>query len=205
MNRRELMVNCALVNLEYMRLPAGQLGDFREIVKFYERLAAQSLTCAQAWWDDKPCPKHEPALDAFWWAVVSWAEAFLISLGVAPRERWVFVNPHLTFARYLRPGEKPERIEPHAGLPAEVIIELDIRWLKLVVKLTSKWGLIQYLKAMPVLKEAKRLEGELRSDGPVREAYLRSDLKFFDALFEPFPFKYQTQQQIKDWLAMANQ
>jgi len=203
---RELIHCCCEVNCEYMRLPAGELRNYKTLSSLYQSLADQSLLCAGAWLRSKPCPEHEPAVDAFWWGVVAWSEAFGISAGMPPQEwRRVFVQPHLDFADYLRYGEDVEQIEPHAGLPAEVIIELDVRWMKLVMNLTSRWGFVHHMKDILALREAKRLERELQQeDGPVREAYLRSDLKFFEALFEPFPFRDQTQQQIKDWLAMAN-
>ncbi len=203
---RELIHYCCETNAEYMRLPAGQLHNYRQITALYQRLADQALLCAGAWLRSKPCPDHEPAVSAFWWAAVAWAEAFGTSIGVDPVE-WqeVFVLPHLDFASYLRPGERCEVIEPHAGQPAEVIMELDARWMRLVMKLTGKWGMWEHLKDLPALREAERLERELRApDGQTRDAYLRSDLKFFRELFEPFPFKYQTRQQIKDWLAMAD-
>lgn len=206
MTTRELIHHCCKVNAEYMRLPAGELHNYKHLSGLYQRLADQSLLCAGAWLRDEPCPEHEPAVDAFWHAVVAWSDAFGISIGVDPVE-WgrEFVHPHFLFADYLRPGEQLETIEPHAALPAEVIMELDIRWLKLVVKLTARWGLFHHAKDMPALREAERLERDLRAeDGQVREAYLKSDLKFFKALFEPFPFKYQTKQQIKDWLALAD-
>lgn len=203
---KELILHCTQVNAEYMRLPAGELQNYKALSGLYQSLAEQSRVCAQGWCSNLPCPEHEPAVDAFWWAVVAWSDAFGISMGVDPVE-WgrEFVNPHFDFAEYLRPGEKPEVIEPHAALPAAVIIELDVRWMRLVVKLTTRWGLRQHLKDRSALREAERLERELRNGrGLVRDAYLRSDLKFFDALFKSFPFKYQTRQQIKDWLAMAD-
>lgn len=202
---KELILHCTHVNCNYMRLPAGELDNYQAISRLYQRLAEQSRVCAQSWCSNLPCPEHEPAVDAFWHAVVAWADALGISMGVDPVEWRVFVKPHFDFAEYLRPGEKLEVIEPHAALPAEVIIELDVRWMRLVVKLTTQWGLFHHLKDRPALREAERLERELRNGrGLVRDAYLRSDLKFFGALFKPFPFKYQTRHQIKDWLAMAD-
>lgn len=203
---RKLMVRCTEVNRDYMRLPAGALDEYRNIASLYQRLADQSYECAQAWLRDEACPEHEPAVDAFWWAVVSWAEALGTSMGIEPDEWYkVFVRPHRAFADYVLCGPHPEVIEPHAGLPAETILELDVRWMNLVVKLTSKWGMLAHLKDMPALHEAQKLEKVLRApDGAARAAYLKSDLVFFRELFKPFSFEYKTRQQINDWLAMAD-
>ncbi len=205
-NIRELMHHCCEVNYNYMRLPAGQLDKYRNLTALYKRLAGQSLLCSDAWLHKRSCPDHEPAVDAFWWAVVAWAEAFGISVGMKPEE-WsrVFIDPHRQFAIYLKDYDSMETIYPHAALPAEAIMELDVRWMKLVIKLTSRWGLFRYLNDMPALREAQTLERELREDGSkVRDSYLRSDLVFFDALFKPFPFLEQTKLLLNDWLAMAN-
>jgi hypothetical protein len=203
---RELMRHCCKVNCDYMRLPAGELPNYETLTALYRRMASQSLLCAETWIQARSCADHEPAVDAFWWAVVAWADAFGISAGVDMAE-WSreFVSPHWEFADYLRPGEKVETIDPHAGLPAEVIMELDVRWMKMVIKLTARWGLFHHLLDSPALREARYLEAELRKPGSqVRDAYLRSDLKFFQELFKPFPFKKRTRQQLDDWLAMAN-
>jgi hypothetical protein len=205
-NEKKLMRHCCEVNCKYMRLPAGSLDEYRNIAGLYQRLADQSLLCSQAWLQDEACPGHEPAADAFWWAVTSWAEAFGISIG-ADMSEWerVFVRPHHRFADYLLCGPHPEVIEPHAGLPADTILELDVRWMKLVVSLTSKWGMLAHLKDMPALHEAQRLEKALRAEnGAARAAYLKSDLNFFRELFRPFPFEPHTRQQLNDWLAMAD-
>lgn len=205
-DEKKLMHRCCEVNCEYMRLPAGSLDEYRHIAGLYQRFADQSLLCAGAWLRNRPCPRHEPGVDAFWWAVTAWTDAFGISIGVDMAE-WSrkFVHPHFEFARYLRPGEELPVIDPHAALPAETILELDVRWMKLVVDLTSRWGMLAHLKDMPALHEAQRLEKALRAeDGVARAAYLKSDLKFFQELFEPFPFEYKTRQQLNDWLAMAD-
>jgi hypothetical protein len=205
-NIRELMHYCCEVNCEYMRLPAGNLANYQTLSALYQRIADQSLLCAGTWLRDHECPDHEPAVDAFWWAVVAWAGAFGTSVGMEPVE-WgrEFIYPHCMFANYLKPGPPPGEVEPHAGLPAETILELDVRWMKLVMKLTASWGFLHHMKDMQALHEAQHLEKELRApDGTVRDAYLRSDLKFFQALFLPFPFKSETKQQLRDWLAMAD-
>ncbi len=205
-NDRELIHHCCEVNREYMRLPAGELQNYQAIAGLYQRLAEQSLLCAGAWLRNHSCPDHEPAVDAFWWAVVAWADAFGISAGIEPVE-WgrKFLEPHFEFANYLRPCSQPDCIEAHAGKPGEVILELDVRWMTLVMKLTGKWGWWHHLKDMPAVLEAQKLETELRStDGMVREAYLKSDLRFFKELFKPFPFTAQTRIQLMDWLAMAD-
>jgi len=204
---KELILHFTHVNCNYMRLPAGEQSNYRAISNLYQSLAEQSRVCAQSWRSDLPAPWHEPAVDAFWWAVVAWADAFGISIGADPTE-WgrKFVKPHFDFACYLRPGEDPEPIEPHFGHPDEIIMELDVRWMKRVMTLTGRWGWFHHLKDMAALQEAHKLEGDLRDpNSGVREAYLRSDLNFFVALFEPVPFEVETSQQIKDWLATSSQ
>lgn len=207
MNSRELIHYCCEVNCEYMRLPAGALTEYQHIRKLYERLADQSLLCAGFWFRAKPCPKHEPAVDAFWHAVVAWADAFGVSVLEEPPELqdWdvTFLAPHVAFADYLRPTER-RYMAPQGLHPADAIIELDIQWMKMVMQLTRKWGLVQHLKDLPAWREAQRLETELRDpDSPVRAAYLSSDLAFFAELFKPFDFKPETRKQLEDWLALA--
>jgi hypothetical protein len=205
-NIRELMHNCCEVNCEYMRLPAGDLANYQTLSALYQRIADQSLLCAGTWLRNHRCPDHEPAVDAFWWGVVSWAQAFGLSIG-AEQDEWerVFVEPHIEFASYLKHGDYAEPLPIVGGPPADIILRLDALWMERVVKLTGRWGFLQHMKDMPALHEAQNLERELRApDGDVRDAYLRSDLKFFQALFKPFPFKSETRQQLRDWLAMAD-
>lgn len=201
MNHREIILRCMEVNVKYMRLPAGMLDEYQALVKLYQRIASQCLGCAWAWMEDKPCPPHEPAVDAFVWAIVAWAEAFGSSIGVDMAE-WnaTFVHPHDQFASYLKPRSREETLSPVTGPPAKVVMELDVAWMNLGIKLTAKWGLPQHLKDRDALGEARKLEKGLLREGPVREAYLRSDLQFFNALFEVFPFSEKTREHLDAWI-----
>lgn len=207
MNNKEIMLKCTRVNHDYMRLPAGKVTGLQAMAALYKRIAQQSLTCAQAWVQDNPCPDHEPATDGFWWAVVAWADAFGLSMGVDQVE-WgkVFICPHDNFANYLRPGGLPEPLPMVNGSPANIIMELDAKWMELVIKLTGKWGLIHHLKDRGALIEAQCLKDDLHNpQSPAYKAYLESDLAFFRALFKPFPFKKKTQRYINDWLRRAEE
>ncbi len=202
---RGLIRHCCEVNCNYMRLPAGQLERYPNLIDLYQRIADQSLECANAWVRNLTCPDHEPAVDAFWWAVSAWAETFGLSAGM-PTQEWftIFVYPHIEFARYLKPEGSVDAIDPHAGKPAETILELDVRWMKRVMILTGAWGWFVHLKDVPAVEDARCLERELRSeDSEARDAYLHSDLIFFHELFKPFPFKEKTREQLMDWLDMA--
>ena len=202
MNHKEIMLKCTQVNCDYMRLPAGMVEGYRKLTELYQRIADQARECAQAWLKDKPCPAHEPAVDAFWWAVVAWSDAFGLSVGINPVE-WgkVFIAPHHEFAAYLRPGKPPEPLQPVDGTPAETILELDARWTELVIKLTARWGIMHHLKDRGAMIEARHLQGELRRPGsPAYKAYLRSDLDFFKTLFRNFPFSDKTQRHLNVWL-----
>ncbi len=175
------------------------------MTELYKRIASQSLTCAQAWVQDSPCPDHEPATDAFIWGVVAWADAFGLSMGVDMAE-WsrLFVYPHDQFANYLRPGKPPEPLPEVDGSPANIIMTLDALWTELVIKLTTKWGLMAHLKDKGAMFEARHLKKELSDpESPAYKAYLESDLAFFRALFKPFPFSEKTRKYINDWLKKA--
>lgn len=207
MKHKEIMLNCTRVNHDYMKLPAGKVSGLENMTDLYKRIAQQSLQCAQAWVQESPCPPHEPAVDAFWWAVVAWADAFGLSIGVHPLE-WgkVFIAPHHEFADYLRPGRPPEPLSPVDGTPAETILELDAQWTELVIKLTTRWGLLHHLKDKDAMIEAQSLQGELQNpDSPTYKAFLESDLKFFRHLFKPFPFSEQTRKHINAWLKRAEE
>ena len=207
MNNREIILNCTRVNHQYMRLPAGKVAGLEAMTALYRRIAAQSLDCAQAWVQDSPCPDHEPATDAFWWAVVAWADAFGLSMGVDQTE-WgsLFMYPHQEFANYLRPGNPPPPLEPVNESPANVILTLDATWTELVIKLTTKWGFFHHLKDKNAMLEALNLQGELRIPGsPTYKAFLESDLTFFHHLFKHFPFSERTRKEIDAWLKRAEE
>jgi len=207
MKHKEIILNCTRVNHRYMRLPAGKVAGLEAMTDLYRRIASQSLDCAQAWVQDSPCPDHEPAVDAFWWAIVSWSDAFGLSMGVDMAE-WsrLFVYPHDRFANYLRPGGLPPPLWPVDGSPANIILTLDATWTELVIKLTAQWGLFHHLKDKDAMLEAQRLQGELRTPGsPAYKAFLESDLKFFRNLFKPFPFSEQTKKHINAWLKRAEE
>lgn len=202
MDIKAIMLNCTKVNQRYMRLPAGKVAGLETMTDLYKRIASQSIQCAEAWHRDEPCPEHEPAVDAFWWAVVSWADAFGLSMGVDQVE-WgqKFIFPHDMFANYLRPGTPPAPLSTVDGSPANIIMELDARWMVLVISLTAQWGMIHHLKDSRAISEAQHLEAELRNPAsPAYKAYLKSDLAFFRALFKPFPFNQQTKEHIDAWL-----
>jgi len=202
MNHRDVMLRCAQVNAGYMRLPAGTVDGYQKLVALYQRIADQSVDCAQVWAADLPCPDHEPAVDAFWWGVVSWAEAFGVSISTDAGE-WeaVFVRPHEQFAGYLRPRSRSETLDPVVGSPAETVMGLDVTWMALVVKLTIQFGLTQNVKDYRAMVQAHKLGQELRRpDNPARRAYLQSDLVFFRQLFSNFSFSQGTAANLDRWL-----
>ncbi len=199
---RDIILKCTQVNVDYMRLPAGMVDGYRDLVALYKRIASQSLDCAQAWVANQPCPDHEPAVDAFWWGIVSWSEALGMSVGTDPQE-WgaTFVAPHEEFAGYLRPGSRGERLAVVTGNPGEVVMQLDAAWMMLVVKLTAQWGLLRHLKDHGAMMQARSLDKELRRPGsPAYKAYLQSDLAFLRQLFKNFPFRQETVVRLSEWL-----
>jgi len=201
MNNREIILKCTEINRDYMRLPAGMVQGYQAMVNLYQRIANQSVECAQAWVEDKPCPSHEPAVSAFWWAVVSWADAFGSSIGV-DMEEWdtVFVAPHDQFASYLMPRSRSEFLPVVVGSPAQIVMELDSSWTDLVIRLTIRFGGIN-LRDRRALVGARHLQQELRKEGsPVYKAYLQSDLEFFRQLFKNFTFSEKTVMALGDWL-----
>lgn len=204
-NPRDLILHCQMVNVEYTRLPAGKVDGYKNLVNLYKRIAKQGLDCALCWANDAPCPEHEPAVDAFFWAVTAWAEAFGQSIPVDTTE-WskVVVRPHVMFAQYLRPGEYFERLPILGGPAADIIIRLDALWMGQVVKLTGKWGLFQHMKDLPAVNEARRLDAELKKQfSPAYLAYLQSDLEFFEEFFKPFPFTEEVRVKLDSFLASA--
>ena len=207
MKHKEIILNCTRVNHQYMRLPAGKVSGIEAMTDLYRRIASQSVACARDWMQDMPCPDHEPATDAFWWAVVAWADAFGLSMGVDMAEgSRLFVDPHCQFANYLRPGNPPEPLEEVDGPPADVILTLDAMWTELVIKLTAQWGFLHHLKDRAAILEAQSLQGELRTPGsPAYKAFLKSDLNFFRHLFKHFPFSEQTRKHINAWLKKAEE
>jgi len=207
MKHKEIILNCTRVNHQYMRLPAGKVAGIEAMTSLYKRIAKQSLDCAQAWVQDSSCPDHEPAVDAFWWGAVAWADAFGLSMGVDQAE-WgrLFIYPHQEFANYLRSGIPPSPLEEVNDSPANVILTLDATWTDLVLELTGQWGLLHHLKDKDAMVEAQRLQGELRNpESPAYKAFLESDLTFFRHLFKQFAFSKQTRQHIDAWLKRAEE
>lgn len=221
MNKREIMLRCTLVNRDYMRLPAGKIAGLETMTDLYKRIAGQSVQCAEAWVHENPCPEHEPAVDAFWWAVVAWADAFGLSVRIDQTE-WgrTFISPHYEFACFLKPlkeamfgvpwqrcyGNAPEPLPQADGSPANIIMTLDALWMERVISLTAKWGMFHHLKDRAAMNEAQQLDAQLRDPGSLAyKAYLESDLAFFRALFKPFPFSVPTRTYIENWLKRAEE
>lgn len=204
---RKLMYNCAIVNYFYMDYSAaGRLPEFNTMASLYRRIASESLVCAQSLYEQKSCPAHEPATDAFWWAVVSWA----INIGdewELDRFEWheKFVSPHIMFAQYLRPSSPRRMKKSGAKWASDIIILNDIIWTKLVIRLTAEWGLFQHFKDVRALFQARRLMKELRLQGKVRHAYLESDIWFLRQLFAPFEFGDKMESRINIWLSEATE
>ena len=199
---RDIILRCTQVNVDYMRLPAGMVDGYGELVALYQRVANQSRDCAQAWVANRPCPEHEPAVAAFWWGIVSWSEAFGEVVGTDPSE-WAatFVAPHEEFAQYLRPRVRTEALAVVTGNPGEMVMKLDAAWMMLVVKLTAQFGLLHHLKDRGAMMQAQSLNQELGRPGSrVYKSYLESDLVFFRQLFKNFAFKLETVTRLRQWL-----
>lgn len=201
MNPKKLMVHCALLNFQYMDLEAGQLEGYEAMVNLYRRIAGQSLVCAQAMYQQRDCPPHDPAVDAFWWANVSWALNIGKGVGVDETEWYnVFVSPHVGFASYLKPIAWDLRM----FADMDDIIRNDICWAKLVIKLTARWGLLHHLKDVRSLWQTWKLIRNLnRRHSKEWEAYLSSDIFFLRFLFAPFEFSTATRKELNSWLAKA--
>ena len=219
------MARCAATNLTYMRAtPAGRAG-YGAVVDLYHRLAVQGQTCAEAWEAGQPCPSHEPAVDAFWWGVAAWANAFCadVMAWLAPYNgrrlhhelQEVFCRPHREFAQWLRPlgaGSVGTRVitgySPRvpAGRPAQLILCHDAAWTGLVIRLTAMWGLVRHLKDLRALWQSLRLVRRLRGwPDPVARAYLESDLAFFRGLFGHFPFTPRLRSVLDCFLEAADE
>lgn len=207
MNNREIMLNCTRVNRDYMRLPAGKVDGLKHLAVLYKRMAVQSYDCAHAWLEDRACPDHEPATDAFWWGVVAWADAFGLSFELDQVE-WgrKFMAPHWEFASYLRPDETPDSLDVVEGSPADIILRLDAVWMERVIQLTTKWGLMAHLKDKGALSESHKLGADLRNpESPAYKVYLKSDLDFFDKLFRIFKFSPETMGRLDALLGLARE
>lgn len=147
-----------------------------------------------------------------------------------PLEIWneAFVKPHLDFARYLRRlyvyHDRIPRDVQLSDLSAlgldypfvrngreitadedtgRVILEHDIQWMFLVIKLTVKWGLLSHLRWLPVLAQAFSLAGQLgreHRENKVARAYLESDLVFLTLLFSYFEMDEELQKTCASFL-----
>jgi hypothetical protein len=222
---REVMARCAATNLAYMRgTPAAKAG-YGAVVRLYQRIASQGLDCAKAWEQRRPCPPHEPAVDAFWWGVAAWANLFCADVagwnwGIHARAihqelQEVFCRPHREFAQWLRPlgSESPgaptvARYDPWVdkGNAAGIILAHDAAWTLLVIRLTARWGLVRHLKDLPALWQALLLVRRLRRwPNPVARAYLESDVKFLRELFGHFHFRPQVQLVLDRFLEAAEE
>lgn len=228
MRTQSVILHCAQVNYDYMRQPAGQLKGYERVTALYKSLALQSWACAQAWVEGNPRPpEHEPAIDAFWWALIPWSLAIGRDMGLDKKELGkIFVHPHYEFARYLRDAS-PEPVWPQTKLipwrttdntewklhdgrfstvAANVILYNDVVWTKMVIRLTARWGLLHHLKDIPALLQVRRLLKELMppyTDNAVQRAYLASDTQFFRQLFQPFEFTQRTWDIIEQWITAA--
>lgn len=167
---------CASTNWGYMATTAaGHVPGLEAMTRLYDRLATQGYSCAQAWLEERPVPEHEPAVDAFWWGVASWAGAFPKAIlrwgGYHDQElydelEWRFWVPHWEFARWLKPvfPECYQNPTVRAGAlthcvwrlilrpwpvyrrPPEIILRYDAHWTWRVILLTARWGLLHHLK-----------------------------------------------------------
>lgn len=204
-DEKQLILKSMLVNNDYMRLPVGQLHNYPHIIGLYKRIAQQCVEASLCWANGEACPRHEPAADAFLWAIVAWLDPLAISAGFEIGEwRRVIVQPHWHFAEYMRPGLPAEAMPPVIGSPAEIIVSLDVLFLERVVKLTSKWGLPHHIKDLPAVNEAHGLDAELKKPcSPAWLAYLESDLRFFDNFFIPYPLTARMRNDITSFLDTA--
>lgn len=219
--RKAIMVACAATNLDHMRTtPAGEASP-STLVKLYQRMAIQGLSCAQAWQEGKPCPPHEPAVDAFWWGVAAWAGVFsndlLQCLELKDKRRLhyelqeVFCRPHREFACWLRPLDPREAAgvlhdyNPVTGISAvQLVLAHDIAWTRLVMRLTARWGLLRHVSDLPALWQSLTLVRRLeRWPDPLAQAYLESDLLFFRRLFAQFPFSPRLRAALDEFISAA--
>jgi hypothetical protein len=211
--------------MAYMRgTPAAKAG-YGAVVRLYQRIASQGLDCAKAWEQRRPCPPHEPAVDAFWWGVAAWANLFCADVAAwsgpvharAIHDSLLesFCRPHREFAQWLRPlrpaSTEVPLVASHAApfngaSPAEIILAHDAAWTLLVIRLTARWGLVRHLKDLPALWQALLLVRRLRRwPNPVARAYLESDMKFLRELFGHFHFRPQVQLVLDRFLEAAEE
>ncbi len=216
------MLKCAATNVAYMRAsPAGQQG-YGALVKLYQSIAGASLNCAREWADDNSCPPHQPAVDAFWWAVAVWAVRFttdVVGWAAPPREglllqevQEVFTRPHIEFANWLRPVLQKDRVSAYPFVtawppnPGLMILAHDIAWTWKTIRLTARWGLGAHLKELPAFGQALLLMRRLKRGprDPVANAFLGSDLVFFRRLFRHFDFSPELRGVLDRFLAAAD-
>ncbi|MFQ5874775.1 MAG: hypothetical protein ACE5JL_13410 [Dehalococcoidia bacterium] len=222
MNEREIIRRCTETNLAYMRLPAGQ-ADYRELVRVYRRIASQSLECARAWEEERPCPRHEAAVDAFWHGVASWAREFaadvtwwwIIQAGTKNAQEVqalvqefheVFVLPHIRFAHWLKPARPSLALGDSrlVNAPARIILDRDASWTWSVMWLSVRWGFLDLLRELQAVWQGLALIRKLRAyPNPVALAYLESDLVFFNELFQHFPLQQKPRVALHKFLGAA--
>lgn len=218
------MLQCARTNRRYMDLRAGHVG-YPKMVHLYRRIAVASVALATEYSLGKAPGPHEPAVDAFWWAVDQWSSHFTSDLlKISPlacslgqeesdavhkelSER--FCRPHRMFALWLRSGTVHIRLSPvnMVGVtPGRLILLHDYHWTREVVRLTTRWGLFHHLKDLPALLEACQLIQGLRRWPPsdAALAYLESDLAFLQELFGHFGFSAQVSRILEGFLHVAN-
>ncbi len=182
-SHREIIRLCAETNSRYMATtPAGQTEQFPRVRRIYDRLATQGYECAQAWVEGRPPPPHEAGVDAFWWAVASWSNAFMGDLLVASpiycaqgaevqgsilrqvAENWY--QPHLQFAMYLRPHPSGviayDPVDLKHMTSGQIILAHDAKWTTLGARLAVRWHPLYLVKEFRTLWEALRLAGDLR-------------------------------------------
>ena len=187
-HHRDIIRLCAQTNWAYMATqPAGQIEEFQRVRRIYDRLATQGYECAQAWLEGRAPPPHEPGVDAFWWAVAAWSNAFMHDvLSVSPiylaqgkevQERISrqvsenFYLPHLEFAKYLRP--RPSGVIAYDPMDlrntyahGQIILAHDAKWTRLGVRLAVRWHPLYLVKEFRTIREAVRLSGALRNSLP---------------------------------------
>lgn len=202
---REKIVKAAKLNRAYMDLPVG--NHHPALVKLYREIAEESVIQARNYSGDmrrKPLVVPPGNVCAFWWATAAWAWTlgyFMRDSITEPAAReWTgrwdthFVAPHVNFASYLtesyndwrlRALGRPEDLPDLS--PADTILELDRRWMWLVINHTRLRDLKGNLKNGRALWEAWRLNRHLKDTrSVVRQHYLEADLVFLRVLFQIF-------------------
>lgn len=221
MTDREIILQCAQTNQKYMHFRVGNAG-FPRVVKLYRRLAEASVALAEEYSSgaEHPSP-HEPAVDAFWWALVGWSSRFMRDVldrspTAAFKEEMLsqFWHPHLEFADWLRPLGVIPLYPPTPPMPKSatgVILCHDDFWTRQVIRLTARWGLLRgdlrQLKDAPALIETglllRRLGMWRYSNDPVALAYLESDIMFLGELFGHFHFPPKGETLLQRFLDLA--